>query len=332
MKDTEFIRRVKDIEKNYATLYVMGCFGAPLTGGNVARYCNNHSYNRKSQRTRMIKAAADKTPPVFGFDCVNLIKAVLWGWTGDPKKTYGGAIYKANGVPDIGADQMIATCKDATSSSWGAMVPGEVVWTSGHIGVYIGNGLAVECTPSWANRVQTTAVANIGQKPGYNARRWKKHGRLPWVEYTEQAGAEQKRTTHKVVAGDTLAKIAAANGTTVQDLAHANGLKNPNVIHVGEVLMMEDSVTAAVDKLTALGVINSPDYWKSQATKTKYLDILLKKAAQAIKKAGRRAETPEKGLEALVKADVINSPDYWAEAVKTVPNMGALLCALGGSV
>ena len=63
--------------------------------------------------------------------------------------------------------------------------PGEVVWTTGHIGVYIGDGLAVECTPKWKNCVQITAVKNIGTKSGYNARTWKKHGHLPYVEYDQ---------------------------------------------------------------------------------------------------------------------------------------------------
>ena len=31
---------------------------------------------------------------------------------------------------------------------------GEMVWMDGHVGIYIGDGLAVECTPSWANKVQ----------------------------------------------------------------------------------------------------------------------------------------------------------------------------------
>lgn len=60
---------------------------------------------------------------------------------------------------------------------------------SGHIGIYIGNGLAVECTPKWANKVQITAVGNIGSKAGYNTRTWTKHGRIPWVDYSDQSGA-----------------------------------------------------------------------------------------------------------------------------------------------
>lgn len=174
-----------DIAKNHKTLYVMGCFGAPLTGANVNRYCGNHSYNKAPERTAMIKAVANQNPPVYGFDCVNLIKGILWGWSGDAAKTYGGAKYVTGGVPDINADTMITKCLDVSTTKWTDMLPGEAVWCAGHIGVYIGEGLAAECTPAWKNRVQITAVANIGTRSGYNARRWTKHGRLPWVDYAE---------------------------------------------------------------------------------------------------------------------------------------------------
>ena len=38
MKASEFVAKLKAVAQNYKTLYVMGCFGAPLTGGNVSRY------------------------------------------------------------------------------------------------------------------------------------------------------------------------------------------------------------------------------------------------------------------------------------------------------
>lgn len=188
MKSKDFIDRVKKAATDHKTLYVMGCFGAPLVGSSVNRYCTNHTYNQQAERTAMIRAAGNQSPPVFGFDCVNLIKGILWGWTGEPDKTYGGAKYAANGVPDTNADGMIQKCKDVTTDFSG-IVPGEAVWMSGHIGVYIGDGLAVESTPRWANGAQITAVHNIGTKSGYNGRKWTKHGRLPYVDYTDQSEA-----------------------------------------------------------------------------------------------------------------------------------------------
>ena len=190
----ELAAAAEAVAKNRKTLYVMGCFGAPLTSTNKKRYTQNHSYNRQSSRTAKIKAASADT---FGFDCVGLIKGLLWGWSGAKAKAYGGAAYKANGVPDINADTMISRCS-SVSTNFSRISPGEVVWTEGHIGIYLGNGLAVEATPSWADKVQITAVLNIGKKAGYNGRRWKKHGRLPWISYTDKTLDELAR---EVIAG-----------------------------------------------------------------------------------------------------------------------------------
>ena len=74
MKASEFVAKAVDIAKNYKTLYVMGCFGAPMTAANKKRYTQNHEYNRRAARTAMINAASAET---FGFDCVNLIKGIL---------------------------------------------------------------------------------------------------------------------------------------------------------------------------------------------------------------------------------------------------------------
>lgn len=180
MTAAAFVAKAIDAAKNHKTLYVMGCFGAPMTDYNKTRYCNNNDYNRQASRTAMIKAASSDT---FGFDCVCLIKGLLWGWKGDKSKIYGGASYASNGVPDIGADTMITVCS-GVSTNFSNIVPGEAVWKSGHIGIYIGDGLAVECTPAWANKVQITAVANIGSKSGYNSRTWTKHGKLPYIDYS----------------------------------------------------------------------------------------------------------------------------------------------------
>ena len=239
---------VLNVANNYKTLYVMGCFGAPMTAANKARYCKNHDYNKAADRTRMINAASADT---FGFDCVCLIKGLLWGWSGDGSKTYGGAKYAVNGVPDIGADTMITKCS-GVSTDFSKVEVGEAVWCKGHIGIYIGGGLAVECTPKWKNCVQVTAC-NCS-KSGYNRRNWTKHGKLPYVTYTGKS------------------ENAAAGGAAAPAPADSPAI-------------------AAVDKLARLGVINSPDYWK-QAVKSgavKYLDTLLVKAAEKITKEIGRA-------------------------------------------
>jgi len=169
--------KLVEIAKNYKTLYVMGCFGAPMTEANKKFYMQNHSYNRQPDRTEMINAASADT---FGFDCSCLIKGVLWGWNGDKNAIYGGARYACNGVPDINADSLIGVCQNVTTDFSGIEI-GEAVWMEGHIGIYVGKGLVTECTPLWDNKVQLTACnRNI---PGYNRRDWIRHGRLPYIIY-----------------------------------------------------------------------------------------------------------------------------------------------------
>lgn len=173
----QLAERALEVAKNYKTVYVMGCFGAPMTAANKQRYINHHPYNQTRDRVAVIRSVSEDT---FGFDCVCFIKALFWGWNGDLSDAYGGAAYGTNGVPDINADAMITRCK-GVSTDFSHIEVGEALWTDGHIGIYIGNGLAVECTPSWANKVQITACNQ--PKSGYPTRRWKKHGKLPYVEY-----------------------------------------------------------------------------------------------------------------------------------------------------
>lgn len=198
----ELAAAAKNVAQNFKTLYVMGCFGAPMTDSNKDRYTRNHEYNRDTVRTTMIKSATANT---FGFDCVGLIKALLWGWDGDRSQTYGGVKYGSNGVPDTNADGMIKMCSDV-STDFSKIQVGEVVHMSGHIGIYIGGGLAVECTPSWGNCVQITAVGNIGKKAGYNTRTWVKHGKLPWVSYD---AADETPVLYRVIVENMSADTAA---------------------------------------------------------------------------------------------------------------------------
>lgn len=224
MTARELTDRCVDIARNYKTLYVMGCFGAPMTTANKKRYTQNHEYNRAAARTKMINAAPADT---FGFDCVNLIKGVLWGWDGDPSANYGGARYGANGVPDVSADGMIRLCKGVTDD-FREIVPGAAVWLPGHIGLYIGDGLAVECTPKWKNCVQITAVGNLGRKAGYNTRTWKKWGVLPYVSDKEEESVTYEQwkefmDRYRKELGEQEAPVWARN-TGEWDKARENGL------------------------------------------------------------------------------------------------------------
>lgn len=220
----ELAKAVKDIATKYKTLYVMGCFGAPMNDKNKARYINSYGYNRDHAED-IYNATAD----TFGFDCGCLIKGVLWGWNGDTSHVYGGASYCSNGVPDKDADQMIKLCSDV-STDFSEVEIGEMVWMSGHCGIYIGDGLVVEATPIWADGVQITACNR--SISGYNRRDWTKHGKLPWVTYEKKEDKPSTDTLYRVTIegltkaqADNLAKTYA--NTDVKVKVEAIAQKEP---------------------------------------------------------------------------------------------------------
>ena len=47
MKADAFVKKAKDIANNYKTLYVLGCFGSPMTPANKKRYTTVVAYLKK---------------------------------------------------------------------------------------------------------------------------------------------------------------------------------------------------------------------------------------------------------------------------------------------
>lgn len=185
----ELVAACLDAVYNHKTMYVLSSFGAPMNEKNKARYAK-----ADPKRAAEIMAADAKT---FGFDCICFIKGLMWGWKGDPDQIYGGAAYKSNGIPDIGADQLIKQCIDV-SEDFSTIQPGEYVWLPGHCGIYVGDGLAAEATFEPESGVQLQCVLPMGVKPGMPATGWKKHGKLPWISYEAEPGKHYKVTIEPV--------------------------------------------------------------------------------------------------------------------------------------
>ena len=183
----ELAALAEKVARLFKTLYVLGCFGAPLNDSTRQRYIDAQDYNSREDRKAKILAAVN----TFGFDCVCFVKALLWGWFGDLSHEYGGATYQSNGVPDIGADAMINRCNEI-SQDFSKIRVGEFVWIPGHCGIYIGNGLVAESTHRWADGVQITRVHNILPDDGTPGRSWNLHGKLPWITYCEYEETEDK--------------------------------------------------------------------------------------------------------------------------------------------
>lgn len=177
MNEFEFVNKLKEIESK-KTLYCLGGFGQPLYKANQQRLIKLYSYNKKRKALIEIK---DKN--TYAFDCIGLIKAVLWGWTGKNDSPNGGATYKGNNVPDASANQMIKLCKEV-SVDFDNIQIGEFVWMEGHCGIYIGDDQVIESSPKWLNGVQISGIN--GRPIDGRERTWTKHGKLPYIAYSKE--------------------------------------------------------------------------------------------------------------------------------------------------
>lgn len=178
MKREKFIIKLKEIAEKYKTVYMWGTFGSPVTEKIISEKARQYPKWYTDARVAHLRNLVGKD--YFAFDCVGLIKGVLWGWSGDRTKYHGGATYNSNEVPDISADFLVTKLNEVSTDFWD-IKPGEVVWMPGHVGIYVGNRKVVECTPAWKNGVQITTCLNI---PGENdpvGRWWNKHGELPYL-------------------------------------------------------------------------------------------------------------------------------------------------------
>ena len=171
MNNRIFIDTLLNIVNNYNTVYAYGTWGQKLNDSIINQKAKQYPKWYTSTRINNLKKLIDKN--YWCFDCSGLIKAVLWGWSGNTKSNNGGAKYQSNNVPDVSANGLINKCTNI-STDFSKIIMGEVVWMNGHVGIYYKDNQVIECSPSFKNKVQIT---NLSQ------RKWIKHGKLPWINY-----------------------------------------------------------------------------------------------------------------------------------------------------
>ncbi|MDO4355818.1 MAG: peptidoglycan-binding protein [Clostridia bacterium] len=181
-------------------------------------------------------------------DCVGgAIKWAVWSGLGTHKN-----VYKSGGCPDTSADGMFAYCKNQ-GMAWGEIgtlpeQPGVALRRSGHVGVYIGDGKAVE----WRGFNYGCVVTQVA------GRGWTHWYRMPWVEYGEDA----------VPAGGTalLGSRLLKRGAKGNDVVLLQQALNDLAFNAGEVDGIYGSRTeAAVRRMQQVAGISDDGQYGSQS-------------------------------------------------------------------
>lgn len=177
MKSKEFVAKlVKLVELN--TVYANGTFGNTLSNDLIDQNAKRLTWYTPA-RIKLLKSLVGKN--YIPVDCCGMIKGIFWGLPNKP-------VYQSNGVKDETTKDMMKHCIGGESTDFGNIMIGEYVECSnyGHIGVYVGNGLVIECTYRWENGVQYTGCYNVNKKAYKNMRQWTRHGKSPYIDYSDQ--------------------------------------------------------------------------------------------------------------------------------------------------
>lgn len=184
MTHDQFVQEVERIA-SFRTVYIKGGIATYISKRNIQAMQGMYpSWYTNSKIKERFEPKYEKN--YWGFDCSGLIKAAVWGFTA--QKAFRSTIgYSINGLPDFPVGTYGEMSEVAVlSTDWSDIMPGEILFTPGHVGVYVGDGLAVECTPSWSGGVQYTCVGNLGKIDGYNTRNWGYHGKLRCIRYLKE--------------------------------------------------------------------------------------------------------------------------------------------------
>lgn len=133
----------------------------------------------------------------FCFDCSGLIKSIIWGFSGNKSASYGGAQYCSNGCSDINDAGFGQYCNNSMSTV-NTAPQGAILWKSGHVGIYCGNGNTVECSYN-TERVSKGTVQTSGARTveGKSYNNWEAWGCPDFINYTEG-----KKTSPQTMNGD----------------------------------------------------------------------------------------------------------------------------------
>lgn len=184
--------------------YWYGTFGNRATSGLLAD--KKEQYPEHYQYQRMEKYRSQIGQRVH--DCVGLIKGYLWSES--PVST---PAYKAS--QDVSANTMLKKCRERGGIGTMPEIPGLLVFKTGHVGIYIGEGRVIEARGFNYGVVETEL----------RERGWTYWGKCPWIEYPDGKIYFKTCAADEVSIVDALKSIGENSGFAYRKkIAEANGM------------------------------------------------------------------------------------------------------------
>lgn len=175
-------------------------------------------------------------------DCCGLIKGHYW--TDDQ----GEIVYELDGLPDVSANGLYDAASEKGPIISLPEIKGVIVWKSGHVGIYIGNGVVIEARGTKAGVIKTRLTVSN------NDTEWTDWFICPYIDYVDESGESVASndsdesaefansidsTEYTVRSGDTLWDIASellGNSMLYLDIAELNNINDPDLIFTGQIL------------------------------------------------------------------------------------------------
>ena len=189
--------------------YVKAQLGKPYWFGTFGQTATENLYQSKKKQYPNYYTAKDFKLQ-YGqrvHDCIGLIKGYLWSDTPT-------SVPKYNASQDVTADGMLDKCREKGNISTMPELPGVLVFSSQHVGVYIGNGYVIEALGHKYGVIKTKLAT----------RGWKSWGKCPWIKYV----GEKPKTEVADIFDDNLVlafqKAAKADDKTLLPKYGADGV------------------------------------------------------------------------------------------------------------
>ena len=148
--------------------YMWGEFGRKITNSTISQKAKQYPSRYTAARQKTLKGYVGKD--YIGCDCCGLYKYFLWTDGGAKSISYRAATDRST------TGMYNAAVKRGTIDTL-PEVPGTILYMTGHVGVYIGNGEAVECTLGrYGDGIVKTKVEGRG---------WTHWLHMPEIDYSE---------------------------------------------------------------------------------------------------------------------------------------------------